>query len=151
MAALTTVYTLDLVTERLGEDADWLWQVSCEMDPEDGCLSIFSLNEEHTVAFSDFGSRTSSSSSGSIKPIRACWLKDLWTAECRTPARRGRANASNQLRVMTRRLHFFDVGQLLGQRTVAGRRTRQVGQRQRPSPRSAERFMTGRSISGGVS
>ena len=55
MAALTTVYTLDLVTERLGEDADWLWQVSCEMDPEDGCLSILSLNEEHTVAFSDFG------------------------------------------------------------------------------------------------
>ena len=55
MAALTTVYTLDLVAERLGEDADWLWQVSCEMDPEDGCLSILSLNEEHTVAFSDFG------------------------------------------------------------------------------------------------
>jgi hypothetical protein len=25
------------------------------MDPEDGCLSILGRNEEHTVAFTDFG------------------------------------------------------------------------------------------------
>jgi hypothetical protein len=39
----------------LSEDADWLWEISCEMDPEDGCLSILGRNEEHTVAFTDFG------------------------------------------------------------------------------------------------
>jgi hypothetical protein len=55
MAAVATVYTLDLVAENLGEDADWLWDVSCEMAPEDGCLSIHGRNDEHTVAFTDFG------------------------------------------------------------------------------------------------
>ena len=55
MAAVDTVYTLGLVAERLGEDADWLWHVSCEMHPEDGCISILGRNDEHTVAFTDFG------------------------------------------------------------------------------------------------
>jgi hypothetical protein len=55
MAAVATVYTLDLVAERLGEAADWLWDVSCEMEPEDGCLSILGRNDKHTVAFTDFG------------------------------------------------------------------------------------------------
>jgi hypothetical protein len=55
MAAVATVYTLDLVAEMLSEDADWLWEISCEMDPEDGCLSVLGRNEEHTVAFTDFG------------------------------------------------------------------------------------------------
>jgi hypothetical protein len=55
MAAIATVYTLDLVAETLGENADWLWEVSCEMDPEDGCLSIHGCNDEHTVAFTNFG------------------------------------------------------------------------------------------------
>jgi hypothetical protein len=53
MAAVATVNTLDLVAEKLAEDADWLWQVSCEMEPEDGCLSILGRNDEHSVAFTD--------------------------------------------------------------------------------------------------
>lgn len=52
---MAAVYTLDLVAETLGEDPGWLWEVSCEMEPEDGCLSILGLNEEHTVAFTDLG------------------------------------------------------------------------------------------------
>ena len=55
MAAVDTVFTLDLVAERLGEDADWLWAVSCEMDPEDGCISILGRNDEHTVDFTALG------------------------------------------------------------------------------------------------
>lgn len=55
MAAIDTVYTLDLVADRLGEHADWLWAVSCEMDSEDGCISILGRNDEHTVAFTDWG------------------------------------------------------------------------------------------------
>lgn len=53
MAAIDHVYTLPLVAEMLGEDADWLWEISCEMDPEDGCLGILGPNEEHTVAFTE--------------------------------------------------------------------------------------------------
>ncbi len=55
MAAISQVYTLPLVAEKLGEDADWLWDISCEMDPEDGCLSVLGPNDEHTVAFTDEG------------------------------------------------------------------------------------------------
>jgi hypothetical protein len=55
MAAVDTVYTLDLVAERLGEDADWLWEVSCAMDGEDGCLGIIGPKEAYTVAFTDRG------------------------------------------------------------------------------------------------
>ena len=55
LAAVDTVFTLDLVAERLGEDADWLWAVSCEMEPKDGCISILGRNDEHTVAFTNLG------------------------------------------------------------------------------------------------
>ena len=55
VAGIDHVYTLPLVAEMLGEDADWLWEISCEMDPEDGCLGILGPNEEHTVAFTKDG------------------------------------------------------------------------------------------------
>ena len=52
MAAIETVYTLPLVAQMLGEDEDWLWEISCAMDPEDGILGP---NEEYTVAFTEEG------------------------------------------------------------------------------------------------
>lgn len=55
MAAIELVYTLPLVAEILGEDEDWLWDVSCEMTPEDGCLGILGPNDEYTVAFTQDG------------------------------------------------------------------------------------------------
>lgn len=55
MAATTRVYTLALVAEMLSEDEDWLWEISCEMTPEDGCLGIIGLNDEYTVAFTEAG------------------------------------------------------------------------------------------------
>lgn len=55
MAAIDHVYTLPLVAEMLGEDADSLWEISCEMEPEDGCLAILGPNEEYTVAFTHDG------------------------------------------------------------------------------------------------
>lgn len=55
MAGIAHVYTLPLVAEMLDEDADWLWEISCEMDPEDGCLGILGPNEEYTVAFTKAG------------------------------------------------------------------------------------------------
>jgi hypothetical protein len=53
--AIETVYTLPLVAKKLGEDEDWLWEISCEMTPEDGCLGIIGLNDEYTVAFTEAG------------------------------------------------------------------------------------------------
>jgi len=55
VAAIETVYTLPLVAQMLGEDEDWLWEISCAMDPEDGCLGILGPNEEYTVAFTEEG------------------------------------------------------------------------------------------------
>jgi len=55
MAANDLVYTLPLVAEMLGEDEGWLWEISCEMAPEDGCLGILGPNEEYTVAFTEDG------------------------------------------------------------------------------------------------
>ena len=55
MDPIETVYTLPRVAEKLGENANWLWEISCEMTPEDGCLGIIGLNDEYTVAFTDAG------------------------------------------------------------------------------------------------
>lgn len=55
MPATELVYTLPLVAEILGQDEDWLWAISCEMTPEDGCLGILGPNHEYTVAFTESG------------------------------------------------------------------------------------------------
>ncbi len=55
MAVIREVYTLPLVAKKLGENEDWLWDISCEMDAGDGCLSVLGPNDEHTVAFTDEG------------------------------------------------------------------------------------------------
>jgi hypothetical protein len=55
MAAITHVFTIDRVAEMLGEDPDWLHDISIEMEPEDGIISVYGLGEEYTPAFTDFG------------------------------------------------------------------------------------------------
>ena len=40
MAAITRVYTLARVADILGEDEDWLYEISIAMDPEDGILEV---------------------------------------------------------------------------------------------------------------
>jgi hypothetical protein len=55
MAAPSAVFTIARVAEMLGEDEDWLWDVSIEMDPEAGCLIIFGANGEETAGFTSFG------------------------------------------------------------------------------------------------
>ena len=35
MAAIASVFTIARVAELLGEDEDWLWEISIEMMPED--------------------------------------------------------------------------------------------------------------------
>ncbi len=48
LAAITRVYTLAHVAEMLGEDVDWLSEISGDMEPEDGYLWIYGPNEEQT-------------------------------------------------------------------------------------------------------
>jgi hypothetical protein len=55
MAAITHVFTISRVAEMLGEDEDWLNEISIELDPEDGRLTVFDLAEDGTTAFTRFG------------------------------------------------------------------------------------------------
>jgi hypothetical protein len=55
MAAISRVFTLARVAELLGEDEDWLHEISIELDPEDGMLTVYGVDDEGTTAFSEFG------------------------------------------------------------------------------------------------
>jgi hypothetical protein len=55
MAAITHVFTISRVAKMLGEDEDWLNEISVELDPEDGRLTVFDLAEDGTTAFTRFG------------------------------------------------------------------------------------------------
>jgi hypothetical protein len=55
MAAITHVFTISGVAEMLGEDKDWLDEISIELDPEDGRLTVWDLDEDGTTAFTRFG------------------------------------------------------------------------------------------------
>jgi len=58
MAEESSFSTVELVGEMIGEDPDLLRQISIEMDPEDGCVTIYSKNDESIIALSDFGIET---------------------------------------------------------------------------------------------
>jgi hypothetical protein len=45
-----------LFAEMLGEDEEWLDEISIVLDPEDGRLGVLGLGEESTTAFTRFGS-----------------------------------------------------------------------------------------------
>jgi hypothetical protein len=55
VAAPSSVFTIARVAEMLGEDVDWLSDVALEMDPEDGCLTVYDVNDEGTTAFTRVG------------------------------------------------------------------------------------------------
>ena len=55
MAAITHVFTIARVVEMLGEDEEWLFELSINMFPEDGCLHILGTGDEGTTGFTDFG------------------------------------------------------------------------------------------------
>jgi hypothetical protein len=55
MAAPNAVFTIAHVAEMLGKDLDWLLDVALEMHPEDGCLTVYDVNDGGTTAFTSFG------------------------------------------------------------------------------------------------
>lgn len=54
MTAITRVYTLPLAAEMLGEDAELLWEVYVDMEPEDGCPWVYGPDDQQIPAFTDF-------------------------------------------------------------------------------------------------
>lgn len=43
------------VAELLGEDEDWLYELSIDMFPEDGCLRVYGVGEDGVTAFTEDG------------------------------------------------------------------------------------------------
>jgi hypothetical protein len=55
LAAISAVFTMGYVASLLGEDEDWLFDLSSDMDPEDGCLWGYSVGEDGVPAFTRDG------------------------------------------------------------------------------------------------
>jgi len=55
MAAISAVFTIGYVANQLGEDEDWLHDLSIDMFPEDGCLWVYGVGEDGVPAFTRDG------------------------------------------------------------------------------------------------
>ena len=47
--------TIDRVAADLGEDVDWLHEISLGLDTEDGVIWVYGPGDEQVMAFTDFG------------------------------------------------------------------------------------------------
>jgi hypothetical protein len=55
MAAISFVFIIARVAEMLGEDEEWLEEISISMDPEDGRLRVIGIGEDEYTAFTEYG------------------------------------------------------------------------------------------------
>lgn len=55
MAAIGHVFTLARVAAMLGEDEDRLHEISIELGPEDGVVSVYGPGDEYTPALTELG------------------------------------------------------------------------------------------------
>jgi hypothetical protein len=55
MAAITRVYTIRRVAQMLRRDEELIWNLSDQLEPEDGVLWIYDLDGAETLAFTDRG------------------------------------------------------------------------------------------------
>ena len=55
VAAISAVFTIGHVAKMLGEDEDWLHDLSINMFPEDGCLWVHGVGEDGVPAFTEYG------------------------------------------------------------------------------------------------
>jgi hypothetical protein len=54
LAAIASVFTIGYVANMLGEDEDWLHELSIDMFPEDGCLWVYGVGEDGVPAFTQY-------------------------------------------------------------------------------------------------
>ena len=55
MAAIAQVFTISYVANLLGEDKDWLFDLSADIFSEDGCLWVYGVGEDGVPAFTKDG------------------------------------------------------------------------------------------------
>lgn len=55
VAAITAVFTIGHVARLLGEDEDWLQELSIDLFAEDGCLRVYGIGDDGVTAFTNFG------------------------------------------------------------------------------------------------
>ena len=55
VAAIAAVFTIGYVANMLGEDEDWLSELSIDMFPGDGCLRVYGVGEAGVTAFTRDG------------------------------------------------------------------------------------------------
>lgn len=55
VAAISAVFTIGYVANLLGENEDWLYDLSIDMFPEDGCLYVYGIGEDGVTAFTKYG------------------------------------------------------------------------------------------------
>jgi hypothetical protein len=55
VAAIAAVFTIGYVANMLGEDEDWLHDLSVDMFPEDGCLHVYGVGDDGVTAFTEYG------------------------------------------------------------------------------------------------
>jgi hypothetical protein len=58
MAAIAHVFTIRRLAQILGRDEDLLWDLSDQLEPEDGVLWVYDIDGIETLAFSDAGIET---------------------------------------------------------------------------------------------
>jgi len=76
MAAVSAVFTIGYVATLLGEDEDWIFDLSINMFPEDGCLWVHGVGEDGVPAFTRDG----------IENLRQI-IADERAASCEPPAK----------------------------------------------------------------
>ncbi len=55
MARTRNLMTMERVAEILGEDVEWLIDIAIELEPEDGCLTVFGPAEQWFYALTEDG------------------------------------------------------------------------------------------------
>jgi hypothetical protein len=55
MAAISAVFTIGYVANLLGEDENWIFDLSIDMFPDNGCLWVHGVGEDGVPAFTRDG------------------------------------------------------------------------------------------------
>ncbi|SKA24778.1 hypothetical protein [Consotaella salsifontis] len=55
MAAISHVHTIQRAAEILGRNDELLWDLSDQLEPEDGVIWIIDVDDRQTLAFTDAG------------------------------------------------------------------------------------------------
>jgi hypothetical protein len=77
MAAPSYVFTIARVAKMLGEDETLLEEIALDMEPEDGCLSIYDIDDDIQVtAFTPFGVECLRELLAEVKAQRAARLRE---------------------------------------------------------------------------